>query len=361
VPGVEPLDFGIGFHAGLEIYYDPERWEQPRTVVEAESLGGFMTHMMGWKKRLQKVNQWAAQSERWNELVTLGQGMYEHYFEWAPEADKLAGWTPIKSEIEFEVPIMLPVQPGNGKAWDRIDASQNLSLASNGQLLLWVPELGQYAKVVYQGRIDLIVKDAQGRYWIVDHKTAAQFGQTEHLELDQQCGSYTWALVKMMGIQVAGVIYNEIRKKVPNEPTVLKNGGLSQNKNQGTTVIKYRKELIRRGLDPADYSDFLERLAENQQEYFRRNMVFRGSRELAKLEQNIILEAVDMLDDPLIYPNPDRWNCNGCQFRSPCLMVQDGSDWEWHMRESGVYMKRKDLAVLVESKDEPKQEEERAF
>jgi hypothetical protein len=336
VPGIDPLDFGIAVHKGMEVYYDPERWNDERLIVEAEAHLAFMAVMNDWKRRLIKSDNWEARKATWNEHKELGTGMLNHYFMWAPRHDLKDDWEPIKTEIEFEVPIPVP---------DTIDHLRWEFSAIDGNLYQRVMPEGsdEYVMipVVYQGRIDLIIRNKRtGKYWIVDHKTAAQFGQTEHLELDPQCGSYCWAIQKILGINVDGVIYQELRKKVPKEPTVLQSGELSQNKAQGTTAELYEKAILDGGYNPEPYAAFVQTLRESQQEYFRRLTVHRSQRELEILEHNICLEAIDMLNDPSIYPNPSRWNCNGCAMRTPCLLKQEGSDWQWHLEHSQQYAVR---------------------
>lgn len=322
-PGIEPLDFGTAIHAAAEVYWDPTLFDGPVEVRENLAIAAFKDHMDDWKSRIRAADQWEGRKEIWQEHFDLGIGMLEHYFLWAPNAFK--GWRPVKSEIEFEVPIPgLPVKYSEGF---RVNVEGHLEY------------LG--APVVYQGRIDLIIQNEEtDEIWILDHKTAAQFGQTEHLELDQQCGSYVWALKKCLGIDVAGVIYSEWRKKVPKEPDMLKSGLPSKNKSQNTTPELYRKKLEELGLDTEMYADFLQTLQKEGQQYFRNIPIHRSSQELAALEANIVNEAIDMIDNPRIYPNPSRWNCNGCQFRSPCLMRQEGGDWEWYLESSVLYRKR---------------------
>lgn len=214
-----------------------------------------------------------------------------------------------------------------------------------------VPKKGFYRRVQHvecTGRsvpMQCISVEAQDglyvtRNYVLTHNTAAQFGQTEHLELDQQCGSYVWALKKLLNIDIAGVIYSEWRKKVPKEPDMLKSGLPSKNKSQSTTPELYRKKLEELGLDTEMYADFLQTLQDEGQQYFRNIPIHRSSQELAALEANIVNEAIDMIDNPRIYPNPSRWNCNGCQFRSPCLMRQEGSDHIWYLDSSKLYRKR---------------------
>jgi hypothetical protein len=322
-PGIEPLDFGTAIHHALEAYYEPEFWAGDREVAENLSVLNFRMSMNDWRDRMKKAQQWEGNRDKWNELNELGEGMLLHYFMWAPNADR--NYRPVKSEIEFEVPI--PASQG-------IQVNSGFSSREGTLHFCGKP-------VVYQGRIDAIFEDLRdGSLWIVDHKTAAQFGQTEHLELDQQCGSYYWACKKQLGLDIAGVIYSELRKKAPKEPEILKSGLPSKNKSQSTTPEIYRKKLAELGLDEAPYTDFLQTLQNDGQMYFRRIEIHRSEDEIAALEANIVNEAIDMLDNPRIYPNPSRWNCNGCQMRTPCLLTQEGNDAEWFMNNSPLYVRR---------------------
>ena len=329
-PGVEPLDFGTAVHAGLEAYYDPTTWDGPSEVKEQLCLVAFKTSMNLWRERIRETGMWETMGETFEEHWRLGIGMLEHYFLWAPHEDR--NYRPVRVEAEFEVPLPM-----------------DQSIMNMGDRFHWVDGYLHYEDtyqgvmrpVVYQGRIDLILQDlTDGTLWIYDHKTAAQFGQTEHLELDQQCGSYVWACKKILGLDVAGVIYGELRKKAPKDPDILQSGLPSRNKSQATTPEKYRAYLAEKGIPEEPYQDFLQSLANDGQQYFRRIEVHRSNDEMAALERNIVNEAMDMIDYPRIYPNPSRWNCNGCKFRSPCLMVQEGQDATWFLEHSNMYEKR---------------------
>jgi hypothetical protein len=144
----------------------------------------------------------------------------------------------------------------------------------------------------------------------------------------------------MLGLDIAGVIFQDIRKKVPEKPRVLKSGELSKDKSQNTTAQLYRATISELGLDPTRYSEHLAWLADNEQEYFRRIQVDRNSTELDITGLHVLNEALDMFGEPRIYPNPDAFNCNGCQFKEPCVMRQDGSDWKWHLDNSLLYERR---------------------
>ena len=287
---IEALDFGTAMHSAMEAYYDPKTWGD-KVVMETNSMAAFLIAI---KEVQQKVRIGALDFEiRFEELKALGIGMLEHYFLWAPKRDQ---FRPILVEIEFEVPI-----PG-----------------MNGE-------------VVYQGRIDLVVEDEQGRYWLVDHKTTAQMADTEWLALDDQCSSYAWAIKQQLGLNVSGVIYNELRKKAPRIPPVLKNGRLSVNKSIDTTYEMYLEEVQRKGFKVEEYAGVLEYLKESPKEFVRRTRVTYGPRVLPIVEQRIQAEAREMLawgkPEPVaIYPTPSRFNCNGCNFFRPCLALLEGYD-----------------------------------
>ena len=301
-PGIKALDFGIAVHKGLEVFYDPERMTYGRQMREDFALRAFTDSCSNQRARvlLAQPNLAVETEEDFAERETLGEGMLEHYFLWSKENDD---FVPVKSEVEFEVPI-----PG-------IDA-------------------------VYQGRIDLIIENEQGT-WIVDHKTAAQFTDTAYMDLDMQVSSYCWAIRKQLGIEVKGVIINELRKSVPKDPQVNQNGTMSQNKSQRTSAIMFRQKLAERGLSEGPYTEYIEHL-EQRSLFFRRTTLYRSDEELDIVERLIALEAQDMLDpDVRIYPNPSRFNCNGCSFFAPCLAKLDGSDHDWILEESGRYTTEK--------------------
>jgi hypothetical protein len=156
--------------------------------------------------------------------------------------------------------------------------------------------------------------------------------------MDEQCGSYCWAIQQMLGIKVEGVIYNELFKAVPHKPRLLQKGTLSVDKSQNTTLELYMEAIQEVGQDPAQYRDMLNFLEDQGNKFFRRVQVHRNQTELLNLQDRICLEAIDMLNDPSIYANPTRVNCSGCMFRTPCLTMQDGSDTGWILNQN--YHKR---------------------
>lgn len=325
-----PLTFGTAIHAGLETYYTPETWDKPRDVVEGLSVIAFMNSMNKTRTDYLKHTQEPTLNEQhqtiFDDHVELGKGMLANYFIAAPKLDQR--FRPLRVEQEFEVPILVP-------AWFPLDRLPQGFRSEGGKL--YFEDLG----LVYQGRLDALWEDDGGHYWIVDHKTAASLGQTQHLDRDEQCGSYMWAL-RQIGVRTQGVIYNELMKVAPRAPDSLKKGGLSKNKQQNVSYDSYMAEITRQGLNPADYAEFLSYLKTDGKQYIRRTEVPRSQIELDTLGGDIFMNAIDMFRDPLIYPTPSKMNCNGCMMALPCLARNDGSDLEYIFKT--MYHKR-DVAM----------------
>ena len=285
----QALRLGTAIHAGLEVLYEPTTWNVDRTSIHALALLAFI-----------KAYPAPDGDDNWEAEVALGKGMLEAYFSWARTED--IGLTPLSVEQKFEVELQL--------TWPMLNEP-----------------------TFYAGRLDAIVQDRHGDYWIMDHKTAGKFDPEEFLVMDEQVTSYCWAMQHVLGIPIAGFIYNELRKDVAHPPEVLKNGTLSKNKQQNTTHDLYLAKIRELGQEPFIYNDILEHLLAQGNKFFRRTFVRRSPRELQLAGDRIVLEASDMLNDPSIYPNPDR-HCTWCSFKAPCLARMDGSDYEWILTEN---------------------------
>jgi hypothetical protein len=212
--------------------------------------------------------------------------------------------------------------------------------AQRHELVIW--QDNQWVPVVYQGRVDLIVRELlpPHRYWIWDHKTVGQMGSTEWLEMDDQGGSYIWALREKLGLNIAGVVYNQLLKDYPKPPVALQGGGFSKNKQQRTTYEVYRRTLEEAGEPLEPYADFLNFLRAQPDRFNRRVQIHRSTTEIANLERAICLEAMDMLGNPAIYRNAGPFNCMGCAYKAPCLAHADGQDVEFILNQ--YYRKRDD-------------------
>jgi hypothetical protein len=346
-----PLDFGTAVHSGMQVYYDPNTWGWDRDIVEAGALTAFAkTNWNGLTRYEELRGPDELLRIEFIEREKLGLGMLKNYFAYSREHDK---FTPVYVEIEFEVPIPVPPALSLPPGYQRNGDGDLLKLDEN---LDWLP-------VVYQGRIDLVILDENGYYWIDDHKTAGQIRAdvVTHLEMDEQMKSYVWAVQKQLGVKIKGVIYNELYKGIPAPPPMNKVQRLgrwySVSQSQDTSYelyLKTVKEEDTAAYNAGLYDEFLQFLQWQGNKYFRRTQVMYNDFELEFLGYQICLEAIDMLSDPLIYPNPSRFKCGYCMFRTPCLANMDGSDEAFVLKE--MYTNR-DTPIASPFVKEPQDED----
>lgn len=332
----KPLDFGTAFHAGAEVLYDPRTWhlmsqEGMRDTLLAASLQTFAeTNRSALLRFEEHMGSNEEVREDFAERHELGLGMINNYYQWMVQIKEWERFTPTHVEIEFEVPIPWAfAQDTYGKFFKGTDGNT-----------YHVDQLG--TPVFYQGRIDSIWQDMDGRYWIVDHKTCAQMRADviAFLEMDEQMKSYGWAIQKQLGIPIAGIIYNEVYKSFPQPPAenkVVRQGrSFSVNKQIDSTYHLYKQTVMehdRAAYDQGLYNEILEHLINSGNKFIRRSQVSYSDFEYEQLGFQICLEAIDMYGDPLIYPNPSRFKCGYCMFRKPCLARMDGSDEEFILRQ----------------------------
>ena len=207
--------------------------------------------------------------------------------------------------------------------------------------------------VIYQGTLDRVAVDSYGRLWVVEYKTTKQF-QVYHFDVDDQISSYVWAANCIYQKPIAGVIYMQFRKKLPQYPRILATGKLSVNKEQNTTAVMYRQAILDIYGDikkaPDENVRFLNTLVgletEDADQFIRRDYVERNQHQVQAQGVKILMEAEDMVNPKLpLYPNPTRdcgWQCG---LQSACIAMDDGSDFEG----------------LLASLTVPRQEEDRSW
>lgn len=311
------LAFGSDIHIGLETYYEPTTWSVPREQILPLTISAFLTSMKDRKllylKTTKRESLDDAEQEEYLETQELGKGMLTGYAKWAPKHDD---FKVVATELKFEVPLF---------TYYDIDCVK------------------EELEVIYQGQIDLLVQDSDGRYWIVDHKTTSRWEDNmAFLEMDEQMGSYQWALQEALGIKIAGSIYNELYKAYPKplEPLSRSYKGrrFSTDQRHPTSYEIAKRQLSEAGEDLSLYQDYLNNLKEiGDGRYFRRQQIHRTQAELRNLADNIRDEVMDMLDPNLrCYPSPGRFTCGGCAFREPCMAMNEGRDYEWILNEQFI-------------------------
>lgn len=356
----KPLEFGTAYHKGMEVFYTPELWDKPREVVRDLAVQAFRKKCREQLFAYSDANDISIEYidpevvKDYEERMALGEGMIQyHAEEVSPVLD--VDLIPRKVEIGFEVPI---TNPDTGQqlyckcdtCWSRFDAYQ-LTLYPSEMLYRTHSDSQGFWRglpVTYGGRIDAIFEGVDGRYWVVDWKTAAQLAgdRDEFLLIDDQITRYCWALWSM-GIRIAGFIYHEQKKGFPEEPEPMQRRRLgclySVSKSQNTNYDLYLRTIQENDLGAYEagyYDEFLEWLKENGGVFHQRYVVHRNETELMQAARNIYMEAVEMINPSLpIYPNAGRFGCNTCAFRQPCIGQNQGEDFQYTL--STMFDKRR--------------------
>jgi hypothetical protein len=265
-----------------------------------------------------------ANGDDYSDRIELGLGMLAHYAnEVHPQAD--TWFKPIATEIPFEVPLFYP-------------GTDIPLVCTNSPVCGQIHEnSGPDSHVYYAGRVDMLIEDIRfGGYFVWDHKTAAQLADDHgFLQLDDQVGSYCWALAVKLNLDIKGFVYAEYRKGFPKPPEQLKRlssgRSFSTNKNQATSleiftnhVMKYDTEAFEDG----KYFEYIEHLKETAPKYQQRFIIIKSDEEMNHIGDNLTLEAMDMIDPNLrIYPSVGRYGCSNCAYREPCIAQFRGEDY----------------------------------
>lgn len=179
--------------------------------------------------------------------------------------------------------------------------------------------------------IDLILEDTvDGGLWGWDHKFRGKLGDPDDMMLDPQLTLYYWGLERMGYKDMRGMLYNEVRTKVPTVPKELKTGGLSKAKSIDTDVYTYSKEIRRLRLDQEEYADILHHIATNEEmRFFRRTPIPKDP----PVVKTVLLEAVQTAQEiqeaerknryPRSFEGSCRW---GCDFKDLCIAELHGAD-----------------------------------
>ena len=281
------LWFGTGIHMALDVYYgkkgDPVEFWMQWTAQEFARMQQEQGAMFQ-----EELDDFTANQQ-------LGAEMLKGYIQFAQANDD---FEVIMTEQEFEVPIRNP-------------------------------ETGEVVGLLV-GRFDGICRTADGKLWLLEHKTSADKWTTEMMMYDDQVTGYLWAAQQVFGQPLEGVYFNVLRKKIPRKPNLIRNGTqLSKAKDIDTTYEVYLEAVLENGFDPGDYADILEILKAKGNTFFQREKVYKSPVEIESWGRQLYDEYVDMADNPRIYPN-FTWDCKwDCDFQPLCAAMQKGEDWEF--------------------------------
>lgn len=292
-----PLWFGTGFHFALEDFHGFRLWPTPGDAFAAYAHACLDD----------------ARPHDSEELIVLASEMLEHYTDWC--------------EMFHDFTTYIPEYDNIARLGCEVDFAIEL------------PELKEYnINAQYLGTLDGIFIGTDGLYWIAEYKTAAMFDIVK-LATDDQVTAYLWALSKCFPVeQIGGMVYRQFKKKAPVLPTVLQNGGLSQNKAQKTTYFKYHRMMQEIHPDKSlsslmsVYQDILRHLGSKEavtgDDFLSQQLVRRSPHSLRSQHQKILVDSLEMITAPDAFrtTNPTRDCAWDCPYRELCLAMDEGLD-----------------------------------
>ena len=187
----------------------------------------------------------------------------------------------------------------------------------------------------YQGTLDLVARETDnGNAWLIDTKSRKNLMRPDYDEAQTQAPGYQHLLRVQHGIELAGTATLQVRRAVPEVPTVNKTKrkgedkpGMSRSKIK-TDWETYRKALIDAGMDPEDYADMQVKL----KPFDSFETVFRSSAEVARVWSMLEQTAREMERELMLLPpvepgrlhlplarNLNPYNCAGCKTKTWCL------------------------------------------
>ena len=300
-----PFFVGKAFHAALEYYYRDG-------VPFDDTVDKYLTSEAADMEEI--GNLWHDEKIAFEEQIDLIRDIIYHYSLWQAQDDHKY----CDKNLEF------------------------VSLEQSFSVPMPMPDGGFHLDIKLEGRFDGIVKHIPtDTYWIWETKTTRSIVElSRSLVNDEQCGVYAYAASQVFDKPIAGILYNIVRKKSPSEPKELQSGGFSKAKNIDTTAFHYLSTIRTAFPDWSNetimeqYGDIMGVLLENTSKFFMRYPVYRTPAEIRLLMDNIYYTAMDMVDPTLrLYPAPSWLNCNFCLFRSPCLAMNAGTNYEVLLEE----------------------------
>lgn len=281
-----PLYFGNWFHACLEAHYKGEGWRTAHQKYCAT-----YDRMPEEEQQVYDRNKSRAKPP-WEPLPLQIERAMRSYL-WYRHTNPLTmfHWKVIAVELPFELTITL----------------------DDGR------------KVILKGRIDLVVQDQNGKYWVVDHKTTTTIpDETAFHAMDPQLIIYPEAASALLGIEIEGVIYNYIKSKAPTIPKMNKDGKTISKQDFAADYVTLYRFLKDNNLDPAEYSDILLPL-QRQSPFLARYRLPRTAPVTERVLQEARWTTREILDHTTVTRNVTR-QCDNCSYQQLCRADLFGLD-----------------------------------
>jgi hypothetical protein len=280
---VAPLDVERALRDALAVWYFPGMWEWNRDIVRPLTF-------QAYEKSVERQAGDPA-----GEAAMAGRETLDSYLEWAPSVDRF--W-PVRVESDYDIQIPDPSEPGS----DLVAAGSPIRLV---------------------GRVDLLVVDEHDAYWVVRHRLVEDFTPAELLAFDDESLAACWAWEYFyLGMQIAGTISNELRPS-PDRPG---HGLDAIRRPRPQRAWAQARASHRRMYATSDFRP-TEVVTEEGGESFRRTYTPRSRAEIERFGDRVAGEALEIsAADVALYPNPDPVNCGRCDYRAPCMAMNEGRD-----------------------------------
>jgi len=182
------------------------------------------------------------------------------------------------------------------------------------------------------GYIDAILHDLEtGQTWCVDYKFRRTLASDDDERFNLQNAVYMMAC-RQMGIDVAGTMTWQRYNTPSAVPKFNRDGSVSRSKIR-CTWPRFRRFLEEAGLDPADYSEMVDKLADVEMSRATREI---RSDEMIDLVWAEIVEpasrtigSASELGMLWSIPSMDPWTCRLCSFQSLCQAELRGYDADY--------------------------------
>lgn len=211
--------------------------------------------------------------------------------------------------------------------YNRKYANENLEYLSFEEFIA----LDLVKDIRFIGYIDKRVKDANGRMFLMDHKSHRVIPSEDQRFTDLQKVFYVWAYNDTNSSkQATGFIWDYIRTKAPVIPETLVRGGLSQRKDMDTDYWTYLGELKRQKLDITPYMDFLAMLKKKADtRYIRVTMPNPSKKLIDTLVADLKATAIEIHTSKSKDRNMTRMCPSDCDFYNLCRAEVSGLDADY--------------------------------
>jgi hypothetical protein len=183
--------------------------------------------------------------------------------------------------------------------------------------------------VIYTCRIDLLAVDAADEYWVVRHQIVDEWQELAALIADEAAVAACWAWEQeYLGMEISGTVHNQVRLAGPLDPPAADSAAKptrvqqSEASGGGRAIPQHRRLSAR-----TSRSDDTGHIEQSTAGLLRRTRIRRSRADIGAVGAHIASEALQMISDSAIHPTFGA-HCQACEFRTPCLVVVQGSDPE---------------------------------